>query len=173
MFDIQQKFMIQSHYNSAEIAEKFAAFAANEETDLFGVKHYYIEALDETTQEECPILCKVYPNTEGCELQFVVGDKHFWAKKIQFLPPEPEKFVFKSVAYFAFLMMMTAIHFVMLPVGILAGVAAYTFNTAYPRDAYNRYKKVCQKQKKAMENLFLSPQKVDMQVRKLIDEIGT
>ncbi len=175
MFEIQQRFIIKSPYTLSEIADKFAAFEAEVHTDMFGAKNYYIESLDKTSREECPILCKVYANDDGygCELHFTVGDKDFWAKKIQFLPVNAEMFVVKMIFGSAFWIMFTLHRPIMLLMGFLVVLAIYSVNNVYPREAYNRYQKICFKQKEAMQNLFQKTKGIDDKVRNLIDEIGT
>lgn len=173
MFEIQERFTIQSHYNKEELAQKFASLEASESIDIFGVKNYYIEKLDKTAKDDCPIHCKVYPNSDGCQLIFVVGDKDFWAKKIEFIPAEPEKFFFKSVGYFAFLALLTGIHFIILPLGILIALGYYALNNVYPRQTYQHYKALVERQKQAIENLFAKSKSIDNKVINLINEIGT
>lgn len=173
MFEIQERFVIQSHYTAEEVAEKFAALAAEEEKDMFGIKNYYIHALDKTSRDDCPILCNVYPHEEGCQLNFIIGDKDFWAKKIHFTPAEPEKFVVKLIFGLAFWAMFVGSKPIIFMLGIFVALAVYMMNHVYPRDTYNRYKKICETQKQAMKNLFQSTKLIDAKVKSLIDEIGT
>lgn len=175
MFEIQQRFIIKSPYTASEVAEKFAAFEAEVHTDMFGAKNYYIESLDKLSKEECPILCKVYTNDDGygCELHFTVGDKNFWAKKIQILPENPEMFVVKLIFGSAFWILFSVRRPIVLLMGFLVALAMYSVNNVYPRSAYNRYQVICLKQKEAMQNLFQKTKGIDNKVKDLIDEIGT
>ena len=174
MLEIQQKFQIQTAYTVQEVAEKLLAISAIEEIDIFGTRNYYISMLDKHSEYDCPIFCKIYPNKDGVELNFIIGDTDFWAK--QKMPIfDQYKFSIGIIAYFYvayFLGVLTESPLFFI-VGIFIAMAIYIILYMPNLVAYMRYKKIRKHYINRLQELFKRAKQIDEEVQDLIAEIGT